>query len=130
MQLFVLMLLPLGIGLYFGIMMMREDKMNAKQALKLCSKQLEETEAVLQRAQQDIKDYNACIDSMIQGGSPCEYCEEYIECQLQAKDGKGCSEWWLRFKREDKADEGEGVLPESGENGVEAEGPAGKIKAF
>lgn len=130
MQLFLLMLLPLGIGLYFGIMMTKEDRMNAKQALKLCSKQLEETEAVLQRAQQDIKDYNACIDSMIHGGSPCEYCEEYIECQLQAKDGKGCSEWWLRFKREDKADEGEGILPDGGSNGETAEGPAGKIKAF
>lgn len=72
--------------------------MNAKQALKLCSKQLEETEAVLQRAQQDIKDYNACIESMIKGGSPCEWCEEKEECQLQAKaDGKGCEQWWLKY---------------------------------
>ena len=104
--------------------------MNTKQALRVCSQRLIETEAVLARAQSDIKDYNLCIGSMIAGGSPCDWCEEQAECQLTAKsDGKGCAEWWLRFK-EDGADEGEGILPDGGESGIQAEGPTGQIEAF
>lgn len=46
----------------------------------------------------DIKRYNECIDCMIAGGSPCQWCEDYKECQLQAKkDGKGCELWMLAF---------------------------------
>ena len=75
--------------------------MNAKQSLKLVSKRLEDLEIILARAQNDIRDYNLCIDSMIKGGSPCDWCEEQAECQLTAKDeGKGCAEWWLRYKEE------------------------------
>ena len=106
--------------------------MNAKQSLKLCSARLAEVEAVLVRAKQDIKDYNACIDSMIAGGSPCDWCEDQRECQLQAKaDGKGCESWWLRYRREEDAkDASEGVLLAGESSGGEAGGPAGQIKAF
>ena len=76
--------------------------MNAKQALKTATKKIEELEDYNRRASADIKAYNKVIDSMIAGGSPCDWCEDRNECQLQAKaDGKGCSEWWLAFDRPD-----------------------------
>lgn len=76
--------------------------MNAKQSLKLVAKQLEDLETRMARAERDIKDYNLCIDSMIAGGSPCDWCEEQRECQLTAKDdGKGCAKWWLKYQEEE-----------------------------
>ena len=69
--------------------------MNAKQSLKLASKRIEELEDFNRRCSADIKAYNQCIDSMIAGGSPCDWCEEQEECQLEAK-GKGCNGWWLK----------------------------------
>lgn len=69
--------------------------MNAKQALRAASKRIEELEYYNARASADIRDYNRCIDSMIAGGSPCDWCEDLNECQLEAK-GKGCPEWMLR----------------------------------
>lgn len=107
--------------------------MNAKQSLKLVAKRLEDVEIVLARAQADIKAYNQCIDSMIAGGSPCDWCEDRKECQLQAKaDGKGCSEWWLRYDHADggDGDEGKGLLSDSESGGIESEALAGKIEAF
>ena len=107
--------------------------MNAKQSLRLCSARLAEVETVLARAKADIKDYNACIDSMIAGGSPCDWCEDQCECQLAAKaEGKGCAEWWLRYRREEesKSNESEGLLSPSGDSGEEPGGIASQIKAF
>ena len=73
--------------------------MNARQSLKIVSKRLKDTEITLARAQADIRDYNSCIDSMIAGGSPCDWCEDQCECQLTAKaEGRGCSEWWLKYR--------------------------------
>lgn len=74
--------------------------MNARQAAKAAAKRIEELEETGRRAAWDIKQYNACIDGMIAGKSPCEWCEERNECQLEAKGNKGCSEWWLRFPEE------------------------------
>ena len=73
--------------------------MNARQSLKIVAQKLEEAEETIRRAESDIKAYNACIDSMIAGGSPCDWCEEQCECQLTAKsEGRGCAEWWLRYE--------------------------------
>jgi len=111
--------------------------MNAKQSLKVVAKRLEEVEIVLARAKVDIKHYNEVIDSMIAGGSPCDWCEDQTECQLTAKaEGKGCPEWWLidqdkvTVKDGDGGDESKGLFPESGESGGKAEALAGKITAF
>ena len=68
--------------------------MNAKQSLKLASKKIEELEHYNKRCVADIKAYNQVIESMIAGGSPCDWCEDRVECQLNAK-GKGCDEWML-----------------------------------
>lgn len=77
----------------------REKRMNAKQSLKLARKHIEELEYYKQEATADIKAYNGCIEHMIKGGSPCDWCNDQVECQLQAKeDGKGCDEWMLKFR--------------------------------
>lgn len=68
--------------------------MNAKQSLRLAAKHIEELEDYNRRAAADIKAYNQCIDSMIAGGNPCEWCEDQEECQRECK-GRGCEEWWL-----------------------------------
>lgn len=83
--------------------------MNAKQSLRLAAKRIEELEYFNRRSAADIKEYNNCIDRMIAGGSPCDYCEDQNECQLQAKaDGKGCTEWMLHDLPQDAAGEQEG----------------------
>ena len=108
--------------------------MNARQALRAVSERLRDIEIVLAGAQNDIVLYNQCIDSMIQGGSPCEFCEDFEECQLQAKaDGKGCAQWWLRYSREEVRtadDRSESILPTGSAGGEEAENPVGKIEAL
>ena len=74
---------------------LESEIVNGRQAAKLAAKRIEELENYNRRAAADIKAYNACIDGMIAGESPCKWCEEQSECQLEAKGGKGCSEWWL-----------------------------------
>ena len=71
--------------------------MNQRQSLKAASKHIQELEDFNARASADIKAYNTIILCMIEGASPCGWCEERAECQLEAKDGKGCSEWWLGY---------------------------------
>jgi len=70
--------------------------MNTKQALKKVSQRLTDLEDTLARAEADIKAYNQCIDGMISGQSPCDWCEDRQECQLESK-GKGCDLWMLRY---------------------------------
>lgn len=93
--------------------------MNARQAAKAAAKRIEELEDFNRRASADIKEYNSCILDMIEGGSPCKYCEDYSECQLEEKDRKGCKEWWLRYKEAEKEDSDDskgihGASPEGG----------------
>ena len=71
--------------------------MNAKQALKAASKTIEDLMYYNKRCKFDIKLYNEVVSAMIQGQSPCEWCEDHEECQLQSKDGKGCEDWMLRW---------------------------------
>ena len=99
----------------------REKRMNARQALKAyrekAEKEIRELEYYKQEATADIKAYNGCIEHMIKGGSPCDWCNDQVECQLQAKeDGKGCDEWMLKFRESTPddggcADENKGILP-------------------
>ena len=89
--------------------------MNSKQALKAASKHIENMEYSISRYVIDVKAYNACILAMIKGESPCQYCEDHEECQLSAKDGAGCEDWFLMdippvAEEEEEADEGKGIL--------------------
>ena len=43
-----------------------------------------------------------CIAGMIEGRSPCWWCEECKECKKEQHMGKGCSDWWLRFLTEEE----------------------------
>ena len=93
--------------------------MNARQAAKSVAKKIEEMEDTIFRYSRDVKAYNQCIASMIDGGDPCVWCEDRNECQRECK-GKGCQEWWLAYdapihdeRGEDDADgtdQSEGVL--------------------
>lgn len=39
-----------------------------------------------------------CIAGMIEGRSPCWWCEECKECKRKEHmSSKGCKNWWLRF---------------------------------
>lgn len=83
--------------------------MNGRKAAKLAAKRIAELEYVVAMQTQDIKDYNACIIAHIGGASLCDWCEDKNECQLEAKGGTGCSEWWLRYRREGDAGAGTGI---------------------
>ena len=73
--------------------------MNARQAAKAAAERIKEMERVAAINKADIIDYNKCIMDMIAGKSPCDWCEDMIECQLQAKaEGKGCEDWMLRMQ--------------------------------
>ena len=98
------------------------ELMNGRQAAKLAAKRIEEMERVAALNCADIVDYNKCILHMIAGGSPCEYCEDLEECQLQAKGGTGCGEWMLKMPKPknggEGADESKSVLPAGSESGT------------
>lgn len=97
--------------------------MNWKQSAKAAAKRIEELEKEIAESRyvvgmqaQDIKDYNAVIQDMIAGKSICWWCEEHNECQLNAKDGPACAQWWLRFRKPEEKTEGD----QDGEAGTEA----------
>jgi hypothetical protein len=70
--------------------------MNARQSAKAAAKRIEELEFRVKINILDIRDYNTVIEEMIKDGSPCPWCEDYVECGLEAKaDGRGCHEWIL-----------------------------------
>jgi len=104
--------------------------MNAKQAAKAAAKKIEELEDYNRRASSDIKAYNEVILGMIDGKSPCDWCEENNACGLQAKaDGKGCQDWWLMWDHPetpapdgsaeggDDSDDSKGILSASPDGG-------------
>lgn len=93
--------------------------MNGRQAAKAAAKKIEEMEHYNARCKTDITHYNVVIQALIAGESPCPWCEDYKECQLTAKDVKGCEHWWLAYdlpEKEDDADDGES-LPLVGSTG-------------
>lgn len=80
--------------------------MNAKQATKkmdryMLVKQIADLTFVNEMNKADIVSYNQCIDYMISGGSPCEFCHDYEQdCDHPdcRESGKGCADWMLRMK--------------------------------
>lgn len=80
--------------------------MNARQAAKSAAKRIEELEHTIAQYKSDVQDYYKVIEDQIDGKSPCPWCEDYVECQLDAKDGFGCHEWLLRFRKPGSQPEG------------------------
>ena len=75
--------------------------MNARQAAKAASLRIAEMERVAALNKQDIIDYNACILGIIDGKSPCEWCEDLEDCLSGSKDvSTGCANWMLRFHKQ------------------------------
>lgn len=85
--------------------------MNGRQAAKAAAKRIEDLEDFNRRCVADIKAYNKCIEGMIAGKCPCDWCEENrtSECTRDEWGNKGCEEWWLMT-----------VLPEQPEEGSDA----------
>ena len=90
--------------------------MNARQAAKAASLKIQSMEHTLALNKADITDYNIVIQALIAGKSPCDWCEDLKECQLDAKGKTGCSEWLLRFQRPAPPEE---VVPDGQEGGTE-----------
>ena len=76
--------------------------MNARQAAKLAAKRIEELEHISAQQVKEIQDHDAAMQAVIAGASPCDWCEEARlgDCTAPEKGGKGCSEWWLRFRED------------------------------
>lgn len=85
-----------------------EPKMNMKQSLKAAATHIEELTHSNARYRNDVIAYNECITAMIEGKSPCTWCEDHEECQLQAKDGIGCTDWMLAMKYGEVKHDGRG----------------------
>lgn len=83
---------------------MEAELTNAKQSLKLAAQHIHNMEHTLMLNKLDIIDYNKVIADMIAGESPCPMCEDWNECQLDAKGGKGCAEWMLRMQKVTQVD--------------------------
>jgi hypothetical protein len=69
--------------------------MNSRQAAKAAAKRIEDLEFRVAMNILDIRDYNKVIEELILQKSPCPWCEDYNECQLEAKKLYGCPEWLL-----------------------------------
>ena len=93
--------------------------MNGRQAAKAAAKRIEEMEHTIAQYKQDVKDYNAVIEDMISGKSPCSWCEDVGECILDANGNVGCTEWMLRFRKP-------GSQPEGGDQDGEKEARTGE----
>ena len=85
----------------------RKRNMNAKQSLRAVNKQLQEYEELFQEQARllsmykaDVKNFYECIEGTVDGKSICDWCDQYNECQLQAKGGKGCKEWEHKIQQE------------------------------
>lgn len=74
--------------------------MNQRQSLKAASERIEALEQqiadllqenMIHRA--DTAQFYDCIEGTVDGESICKWCNDHEECQLQAKDGRGCKEW-------------------------------------
>ena len=103
--------------------------MNAKQATKKMDryaliKQIADLQFINEMNKADIISYNQCIDYMIAGGSPCEFCEDYNgECDHPEcrEAGKGCADWMIKMKTPEEVlggGSGEDTTPEESENNL------------
>lgn len=101
--------------------------MNKRQALKAATAMIEDLEGKIGELEHynslskaDITAYNKCIDGMIAGKSPCDWCEENAngECKKPEKGGKGCNEWMLMWDHGEKGDDNDGeAVSEAGDAG-------------
>ena len=81
--------------------------MNSKQAARAVKREkrqtknakLQEMEYIATMQAADIQDYVKAMIAVINGDSPCNWCESQEECQRDVK-GKGCSEWWLKYRED------------------------------
>ena len=94
-----------------------ERAMNGRQAAKAAYEHIKDLEYYNAKCKSDITAYNLVIESLIRGESPCPWCEDVEECQLETKGNKGCAEWMLTDKPviEEEQHDSEGVHVEGSE---------------
>ena len=77
--------------------------MNKRQAGLAAMARVPELEHQIMLNIRDIRLYVQCIHSMINHGSPCEYCEDRDECEINGKNiDAGCDDWMLKLWRTDE----------------------------
>lgn len=77
--------------------------MNGRQAAKMAAARIEELEYFNRSAAATIRTLYQAVDALLTGGDVCIMCEDYDECQLEAKnEGKGCRDWSHKYCNPDE----------------------------
>jgi len=87
--------------------------MNGRKAAREAAKIIENLENHCRRSALDIRAYNQVILDMIDGKSPCEWCEDRDECENENLNGNGCKDWMLTFAVQQKGEENESETDKS-----------------
>ena len=71
--------------------------MNSRQAAKAAAKRIKELEWFNRKSAATVKGLYQALDAVFSGEGICQRCEDYDECEKEAKEeGKWCEDWTLK----------------------------------